>query len=57
MSFLGGRLVDTRAHDLEIRVVVLQPQGGSERVRVSRLDENDVGFAGGEAVEEGRLVA
>ena len=52
LKFFTAALVDAGADDRETRVVVLQPQGGSERLRVGRLDEDNVRSGGGEAGEE-----
>ena len=56
MSHVLVRLVDAGADDRKTRIVALQPQCGSERLRVGRLDEDDFRVGNGNAVEECRLV-
>ena len=48
--------VDAGADDRKTRIVALQPQGSFERLRIGRLDEDDVRVGSGKAVEKCRLV-
>ena len=56
MNHVPGRLVDAGADDRKTWPVALQPQGCIERLRIGRLDQDDVRLGGGRAVEELRLV-
>ena len=56
MSHILGSLVDAGADDRKTRFVALQPQGRIERLRIGRLDQDDVRVDSGRAVEELRLV-
>jgi hypothetical protein len=56
LNLLVGGLVDTGADDREGRMVLSQPQGDSKRLRVGRLDDEDVRFGHPKAFEERRLV-
>jgi hypothetical protein len=56
MNHVLGRLVDARADDRKTRFVALKLQGCIERLRIGRLDQDDVRGSGGRAVEELRLV-
>ena len=56
MNHVLGRLVDACADDRKTRFVALQLQGCIERLRIGRLDQDDVRLGGGRAVEELCLV-
>ena len=49
--------VDAGADDRKTRIVALQPQGSLERLRMGRLDEDDMWVVKGKAAEECHLVA
>ena len=56
MNNVPGWVVDARADDRKTRILALQPQGGTERLRIGRLDEHDVRVGHGSAAEEHSLV-
>lgn len=56
VNHVPGRIVDAGADDRKTRFVALQLQGCIERLPIGRLDQDDVRFGGGRAVEELRLV-